>query len=164
MQIEINRPWISSFSFKTAPYSDGRLEQIHKLSRNFVASLDLGCPGVNHVKIYERHNPGKMDPRERYKLWVSSWKQIYAEVGQIIRLLKKFRKTVRFPKLTEEQNRWALTGTVNGSNANAAMILRSLSERHLARMQETAQVLLNARYNAKLAATEARRRAKAVEA
>lgn len=149
-KIVINRPWISSFSFEGAPYSDTKLEQVHKLSRNYVASLDLGCPNVKPVKSYG-------DQREAYKAWIADWKKVYAGVSSTIRLLKTFRKTTRFPALTADQQKQFDIHN-SGANQPASMVLRGLSERHLARMQETAQILLNARYNAKLAAAEARRR------
>jgi hypothetical protein len=151
-KIVINRPWISSFNFEAAPYSDTKLEQIHKLSRNYVSSLDLGCPHVSPVKSYE-------DDREAYKAWVADWKRVYAGVSNTIRLLKTFRKTVTFPALTSVQK--AICAREYSGEVDYASKLNALSERQLGRMQETAQILLNARYNAKLAAAEARRRHRA---
>jgi hypothetical protein len=153
--VEINRPWFSSFSFKQAAFSMNKLEQVHKLSRNFVCSLDLGCPSAKHVKA-PGTTPG-MSQRELYKVWVSDWKRIYNEVSGLIRTLKTYRRTARFPVLTPEQQ--ALFVAENkGTNQEAPAYLHSLASYQLARLQETAQVLLNARYNAKLAAAEARRR------
>ena len=150
--VRINRPWLSSFNFRNAVYKDTTMEQVHKLSRNFVCSLDLGCPGVRHVNVAQLKAQ-----RELYKQWVADWKVVYREVSGMIRQLKTFRRTVRFPALSESQRQ--LYETCNrGSNVSPQNGLRSLSYLHLERLQETAQVLLNARYNAKLAAAEARRR------
>lgn len=161
MITEINRPWISSFSFAQAPFGDAKMEQVHKLTRNFVASLDLGCPHVRHVRNYAGMSKD-MDQRGYYKLWVTNWKTVYREVSGIIRLMKQFRKTTKFPKLSEAQLR--IFKMLNpGVNEFHADTLRQLAFRHLPRLKETAQVLLNARYNAKLAAAEARRRALAKE-
>lgn len=154
--ITINRPWPSSFSWSSAAYSHSSLEQIHKLCRNYVASLDLGCSGVKHTRSY----PGlsaDMDSRERYKLWCRGWKSAYAELSALIRVMKTYRRTVRFPKLTPEQQK-RVAAYNSGANQQPEQLLRGLAERHLHRLQETAQVMLNARYNAKLAAAEARRR------
>lgn len=150
--VVINRPWISSFSFSSAACSGQKLEQVHKLTRNFVSSLDLGCPGVRHV-----NKDGHKLARERYKAWVADWKVIYYHVSSLIRLYKQYRKTTRCPKPSSayEQNWKAFN---RDSNLSAQHGLQLLSAQHLARLQETAQVLLNARYNAKLAAAEARRR------
>lgn len=150
--VVINRPWISSFSFNSAACSGQKLDQVHKLSRNFVASLDLGCPSVRHV-----NKDGHKLARERYKAWVADWKIIYGHVSALIRLYKQYRKTIRCPKphSVHEQHWKALN---RDSNMSAQQGLQLLSSQHLARLQETAQVLLNARYNAKLAAAEARRR------
>ena len=149
-KVVINRPWISSFNFGQAPYGDSRLEQVHKLSRNFIASLDLGCPHVRHVKQYQ-------EVADAYRAWVKDWKVVYGEVSKLIRQLKSFRRTVRFPSLTPEQLR-LFKAANSGVNENPAEFLNTLSARHLPRLQETAQVLLNARWNAKLASAEARRR------
>lgn len=150
--IVLNRPWISSFSFTHAPYSASRMEQVHKLSRNFIASLDLGCPNAKHVK-----RTGCT--REDYKVWVQDWKTIYQQVTTLTRLLKKWRKTVKFPKLTPEQLKLVEWNRAKDDTRTPQQILNRLSYDHLPRLRETAQALLNARYNAKLAAAERRRRA-----
>ncbi len=153
MTVVINRPWISSFSFSAAGYTNDKLEQVHKLARNFVASLDLGCPHVRHVNA-ER----KTEDREKYLQWVANWKVVYAETSKLIRQMKSWRKTVKFQPLTAEQAK-VYESWNRGSNTPPAQQLNQLSHRHLERMQETAQVLLNARYNAKLAAGMRRQRA-----
>jgi hypothetical protein len=153
--VYINHPWHSSFGFNS-PYSDARLEQIHKLTRNLVAALDMGCPNVRHAPNWPGRTRG-MSPREVYKLWVSDWRTIYKNLSNLIAEMKRFRKTVRFPELTEVQKQ-RVAAANPGANASPEALLRGLSDRHLWRLQETAQVMLNARYNAKLAAAEARRR------
>ena len=159
--VYINHPWHSSFNFG-APYSDARLEQIHKLCRNLVASLPLGCPNVRHAPSWPGYSPS-MSPGQVYRLWVSDWKVVYGAVSALIRQMKTYRRTVRFPALTEQQRQSYATANPGG-NYTPEEGLRMLSERHLTRLQETAQVLLNARYNAKLASAEAWRRRRADEA
>lgn len=167
--IKINRPFHNSFKFEGAQFSAVRLEQIHKLSRNFAASLNLGCPNVKHVtSIQPDGSPvvntaldpfalGPYSDRELYLLWVRQWKVIYNNVSRIIRELKSFRRTSqeRFPKLNT-----TLFQSLNPTPSNSSTIsfLNSLSAEQLPRLQETAMVLLNARFNAKLAAGERRRR------
>lgn len=153
----INRPWMQSFSFGALPYSDTKLEQFHKLCRNYIASLDLGCPSAKHVKKVDGNDVSVLTEKERYLIWVRGWKQIYAELSQVIRFFKQHRKTVHYPKMTpglQEQVRMYN----RESNLAPNEILRNLSHSHLERLQETAQALLNARYNAKLASAERRRR------
>ena len=151
-KIVINRPWISSFKFKEVPYGDTRLEQAHKLARNFACSLNLGCGNVNHVNV-----EGLVGTKDLYKQWVSDWKIVYREFSSIIRKMKSWRKTVHHPKLSEDELRF-LDFLNRGSNLTPATTMHRLSEQHLGRLQETAQVLLNARYNAKLARAEMWRR------
>jgi hypothetical protein len=142
----LNRPWISSFQFDTYPYSDTRLDQFHKLCRNFIASLDLGCPSAKHVRRVKY----KTEAAE-YQAWVSDWKAIYKSLSATIRQQKEFRRTVRHPKLNNAK--LELIATLNrGSNQEPIAIMQQLSRVHLERLQETAMAMLNARYNAKLAA------------
>ena len=171
----INRPWFSSFSFPNAVFSDTKLEQVNKLARNFVCSLDLGAPHVKHVQKVGLPNPyslpnnqdvhdiSGLDEHQRYLLWVDQWKQIYRQISSIIRELKTWRRTVRFPKLTEEQTKY-LTQFFNSqynSKEGPSSIeswCNTLAYDHLPRLQETAMVMLNARYNAKLASHALRER------
>lgn len=156
----INRPFMSSFNLSRVAYSEKHMDQFHKLVRNFVASLDLGCPSAKHVSTYDGHAIDKITEHERYLIWVKAWKQIYRELSKIIRQYKTYRRTVRFPKLTYDQSTsWALNNLT--TNLTAEQGLASMSERHLKRLQETAMVLLNARYNAKLASAERVRRIQA---
>jgi hypothetical protein len=154
----INRPWLSSFPFATAPFSETQLEQLYKLTRNFVASLDMGCPNVKHVVIVGWNESTKgLDERQKYLLWVKSWKVIYREVSQLIRRYKTYRKTIHFPKFTAaEEEQWFRSN--GGINESYASFMNGMAEKHLSRLQETAMVMLNARYNAKLASAERRRR------
>jgi hypothetical protein len=154
----INRPFLSSFAFNGAQFSDTRLEQIHKLIRNFIVSLDLGCPSAKHVtKVGPEEDLSGLDERQKYLAWVKGWKVIYHELSDIIRAHKIYRKTVHFPPLNfSEEELWFKLNP--GNNLTASEHLRSLSHKHLERLQESAQVMLNARYNAKLAAAERRRR------
>jgi hypothetical protein len=155
MTAHINRPWIQSFNFDRC-YDDVKLDQLHKLTRNFVASLDLGCLSAKHVADVDRNvNTDHMDERAKYLLWVKTWKKIYAEVSKLIRRHKLYRRTTRKLQFTlHEGNLYSSYQ----SNLPIKQYYRSLSERQLGRLQETAMVLLNARYNAKLASAERRRR------
>ena len=162
--IQINRPWMQSFGFETVPFSDSRVEQFHKLARNYVCSLNMGCANVKHVNWSGRDEDlSKLSEKELYLAWVKNWKIIYNELSHIIRLLKLCRRTIRFPNLTARQkDLWTM---LNGStNQTLPDYMRHMSAKHLERLQETAQVLLNARYNAKLASAEKRRRAMALSA
>lgn len=157
-RVAINRPWMSSFEFNTVEFSEKQLEQFHKLCRNFVASLNLGCPSAKHVtKIGFTEDTRGLSERELYLLWVRDWKFIYRQLSTIIRNHKLYRRTIRFPKLSADQlGKWQMVN--REVNLAPTEHLRGLSARHLERLQETAMVLLNARYNAKLASAERRRR------
>jgi hypothetical protein len=144
----INRPWISSFAFDRC-YDDTRLEQLHKLARNFCVSLDLGNPSSKHVESYEGKDLNQLDERDKYLLWVKNWKIVYRKVSELIRRHKLYRRTVRkIGFLPREQDVY----NSRQSNLTIREYYQSLSQTHLERLQETAMVLLNARYNAKLAA------------
>jgi hypothetical protein len=157
----INRPYLTSFNFESVQYSDTQLEQFHKLTRNYIASLDLGCPSAKHVEVvgHTEHDQLKgMDGRQKYLAWVKGWKEIYRHLSMIIRHHKKYRKTTTFPRLNARQEElWFKLNP--GNNQTACEHLGALSKKHLERLQETAQAMLNARWNAKLAAAERRRRA-----
>lgn len=151
---ELNRPWIYSFRLETFVFSDASLDQFHKLCRNFVASLDLGCPSAKHVKVANGKDVSKLTERERYLLWVGDWKKIYSALSRDIRFLKTCRRTVRFPKLTTRQ----ADGFTVATNLTVTGYANAHAAKHLERLQETAQAMLNARYNAKLASAERWRR------
>ena len=154
---QINRPWMQSFAFNTLPFSEKSLDQFYKLSRNYVASLNLGCPNVRHTTLISAMETTRgMDDRQLYLEWVRGWKKIYAELTRIIRQMKTYRRTIRFPKLTMTQKTAWQTYSTPSNDIHGG--LRSLSARHLGRLAETAQMMLNARYNAKLASAERRRR------
>lgn len=160
--IYINRPHYRSFSFENTT-SETSLDQINKLARNFIASLDLGCPSAKHVRIVRPksdndHDTHNLTEHQRYLLWVRQWKEIYAGISTLIRTLKQRRRSVRpIPPLSEaDQQR--LIHLCDKSNSSGRSILNQISFRNLPRLTETAQALLNARYNAKLASRELRRR------
>ena len=155
MTAVINRPWLSSFHFEQSSYSATKLEQFHKLTRNFVASLDVGCPSVKHVG-----RPKFKSERDAYLSWVSDWKKIYKRLSEIIRFMKVYRRTIRFPKLSPAEI-MVLEKFQDATNQSPEEYLRQLSRLHLERLQETAMVMLNARYNAKLASGARRARNKA---
>ena len=155
MTVKINRPWISSFGFNYVT-TDSKLDQIHKMVRNYCVSLDLGCPSAQHVSVIGlNQNVDELNEREKYKEWVKGWKQIYAEVSKLIRRHKLYRRTVRPIQFTELEQTSFHSAKVN---ITIRQYYGNLSQRHLARLQETAQVLLNTRYLMKLAAAERHRR------
>lgn len=91
-----NRPWFQSFKSaivkaKDAKTRDAGLDQVHKLARNYIASLDLGGgPNLNLVNEVDRgikieHMSGK----ERYLEWVRNWKNFYHDLSNLIRYYKK---------------------------------------------------------------------------
>lgn len=125
MPREIAQPgfWAKLFGKKAErpPVADlsAHLDQVHKLARNYIASLDLGCVNMRLVPIVDNNcSTEGLDGRERYLLWVKNWKLFYKELSVLIRYYKHDR----------------------AGNAG-----------HIDRLKETAQVMLNARYNAKLA-------------
>lgn len=93
-----NRPWLQSFksAVERAKNKDhngvkiGGLDQVHKLARNYIVSLDLGGPNMNLVTNidYLTHTTG-VDGKTRYLLWVENWKAFYAELSGLIRYYKK---------------------------------------------------------------------------
>lgn len=93
-----NRPWTSSFTgaSQIARGHQGgipnakALDQVHKLARNFIVSLDLGGNNmklVNAIDAGVRHD--HLNGKERYLLWVKTWKTFYDELSQLIRYYKK---------------------------------------------------------------------------
>lgn len=153
----LNRPWMQSFCFEALRFSDTKLEQFHKLCRNYIASLDLGCPSAKHVMNVDNTDLSGLTEHQRYLVWVKGWKRIYRELSIVIRFFKQYRKTVHYPAMSQDLQ--AQVRMYNrDSNQIAPEILRNLSYCQLERLQETAQALLNARYNAKLASAERRRR------
>lgn len=150
----LNRPWLKSFRFEQA-LTHNRVDQIHKLARNFAVSIDLGCPSVKHVAYHYEINDDTyalLNDKERYLLWVSQWKLIYAELTGLIRLFKKMRKTLNFPH-KDHRLQTFLGSNFKNASEQSEDALRSLAHRQLPRLAETAQVLLNARYLGKMASS-----------
>lgn len=158
MTVYVERPWVEYF--ESLKYSNKSLEQQMKLIRNQAASLDLGNP---HFKLFDSHFNRNRDPRERpdsrtaYLEWVVDWKRTYNKLSETIRALKaqrKFKGTAAHETRLKRDN-------PNWDNAS----IGELHDRNNDRIREAmpalkraAQVMLNARYNAKLAAAELRRR------
>ena len=157
-KVVINRPWTTSFPFDKAPYSTTHMDQIHKLARNLVASLDLGCPNAKHTQTPDNGvSINGYDDRGRYLEWVKTWKYVYKNLSSLIHQVKTFRRTVKFKPLNaKEEELWFRLNP--GNNLTAREHLGAIARVHLPRLAETAQILLNARYNAKMAAAERRRR------
>ena len=92
----VNRPWKSTFEGATqlpqnAGYLTARsLDQVHKLARNFIASIDLGSGPMKLVNEVD-HNVKieGMTGKERYLLWVKTWKTFYRALSELIRYAKK---------------------------------------------------------------------------
>lgn len=156
----INRPWKSTFNsaFSNAPYNDNSMDQVFKLTRNFVSSLNLGNPNVKFAK----HESGTEfeSSKEAYLAWVSQWKIVYGQLSDLIRLLKTYRKTVRFKghesKFLDSWKRQY--GNHNKDPHELYKLCNNSYYKYEERLKETAQVFLNARYNAKLASAELKRR------
>lgn len=92
----VNRPWTQTFKGATRlPQNAGNLtvkslDQVHKLSRNFIASLDVGTGPMKLVN--EIDNGIKLEGmtgKERYLLWVKTWKTFYRDLSGLIRHAKK---------------------------------------------------------------------------
>lgn len=125
--MQTQRPWAMSIQstvrtakqavisgiFKSAPS-----DQVNKLARNYIVSLDIGCNNMRLVNEVD-HNikMGEATDRDKYLQWVKNWKLFYLELSELIRTYKQHKRR------GEELNR----------------------------LKETAQVMLNARYTAKLA-------------
>jgi hypothetical protein len=148
MTVYVERPWVDYFDkIKT---SNDKLDAQCKLIRNQIASLDLGNPHFKLFDSYHKVNKHAMrgEPRERpdsrtlYLEWVADWKQTYRKLSETIRALKVGFKNAQRSNDASEQNR-------------AFVALTAL--------RRSAQVMLNARYNAKLASAELRRRRLALE-
>lgn len=148
----INRPYTTTFQreFDRAPYNEEAMCQVYKLTRNFISSLYLGAP----VPRAELEFPDGNTPRDAYLEWVRQWKIAYANLSKLIRTMRGCRRTVRFdvkalqamlPNARQKLKRPDLR--VDQLRA----IIESQYQLHEERLRETAQVMLNARFNAKLA-------------
>ncbi len=91
-----NRPWnvtfTSALSRAMKPDANpGANEQVHKLARNLIASLDLGdSPNMKLAREIDQGKfPEKMTGKERYLLWVQTWRDFYAGLSSLIRYAKK---------------------------------------------------------------------------
>ena len=92
------RPWFESFKSATAKAKrtddykirDAGLDQVHKLARNYIASLDIGGPNMVLVNEVDRgckfqNATGK----DKYLEWVRNWKNFYYDLSNLIRHFKK---------------------------------------------------------------------------
>ncbi len=159
MTTYVRRPWVDYFD--SLVHNDAQLDQQSKLLRNQIASLDLGNP---HFKLYDSHFQRNGVPRERpssresYLEWVADWKRTYGKLTTLVRALKTQRGRAGFGKVEELLRK---ENPKLGNQERESVFY--WNERRLMNMLETlragAQVMLNARFNAKLAAAELRRRA-----
>lgn len=155
----INRPWNSTFDsqFAKAAFDDKSVEQVLKLCRNFVCSLNLGAPYVKHATP---ENGVADTPREEYLAWVKQWKRTYNQLSSLIRELRRYRKDHRFAGHYDNTlKQWHRHS--NKSSQDLYWACRRIKNTYEERLSETANMMLNARYNAKLAAAEAHRRERA---
>lgn len=148
----INRPFTFVFEKECsrAPYNEEAMRQVLKLVRNFVASLYLGS-GQPRAEL---QFPESGDTKEAYLEWVRQWKLNYAQLSKLIRLMRHCRKTVYYDSaLLIPMLKHARYKTKNPDLRLDELreIIYSNFLVYEDRLKEAAQVMLNARFNAKLA-------------
>lgn len=157
MTVYVYRPQVNYF--EQIKFTNKQLDQQCKLVRNQAASLDLGNP---HFKLFTYSDTPDLSSKERYLDWVKDWKSTYALLSDCIRGLKsqrKFSATIALEeKLVKVNPQWSNLTEGDLHTSNLSRIAHSKLE-----LKRAAQVMLNARYNAKLAAGELRRRRLAAE-
>lgn len=131
--VRTNRPWLQTFHGAVTQakhpdrpdYSAKGLDQVHKLARNYIVSLDLGGPNMNLVTNidYMTHTTGA-DGKTRYLLWVKNWKAFYAELSDLIRHYKKTDRNELFR--LKETAQVMLNARHIGKLASWAIVQRSL--------------------------------------
>lgn len=155
----VRRPWINYFD--KLIHSNDQLDQQCKLIRNQIASLDIGNPSFRlYDSYYDRNNQRratKPSSRELYLEWVADWKRTYSLLSDTIRSLKHQRHREGFRRVREDV---AKNNKSWGNLADEELFLRNQSRVRVAldALKIAAQVMLNARYVAKLASAELRRR------
>lgn len=148
----INRPYTFVFEkeCRRASYNEEAMRQVLKLVRNFVASLYLGSGQPRAELQFEESG----DPKEAYLEWVRQWKLNYAQLSALIRVMRSCRRTVYYdsallmPLLREARNK------TKNPNLRIDQLREMIWEQYRLyeeRLKEAAQVMLNARFNAKLA-------------
>jgi hypothetical protein len=98
-EYKTNRPWFQSFdsaikkskrNHDDIKISESGLDQVHKLARNYIASLDVGGSNMQVVaKVDSGYDTTKMTGKEKYLEWVRNWKRFYRELSDLIRYYKK---------------------------------------------------------------------------
>lgn len=99
-----NRPWYGAFTgavhasrHENPEYRTSGLNQIHKLARNYIVSLDLGGDNMQVVNVVDAGvRTDKMTGKEKYLEWVRNWKLFYYELSNLIRFYKKEDRTELF--------------------------------------------------------------------
>ena len=148
----INRPYTFVFEkeCRRAPYNEEAMRQVLKLVRNFVSSLYLGSGQPRAELEFEESGGAK----EAYLEWARQWKLNYEQLSQLIRNMKKCRKTLYYDSeylrsiLQEARNK---TKNPNLRIDELRKMIYNQYLRYEDRLNEACQVMLNARFNAKLA-------------
>ena len=148
----LNRPYTTTFQreFDRAAYNEEALLQVYKLTRNFIASLYLGAPVPRAELEFQEGDT----PRDAYLEWVRQWKIAYANLSSLIRFMRSCRRTVHFDVAALQKMLPAARLKLRKPELRVDQlryIIECMYLRHEERLRETAQVMLNARYNAKLA-------------
>ena len=153
----LNRPFVWTFNkeFKRAAYNEDALKQVFKLTRNFVSSLYLGS-GVPRAQLEFEEGP---TDRESYLEWVRQWKINYASLSELIRTMRMCRKLVHFDKRKLQD----MLPNARQKHKNPQLRIDELRDiiynnycQYENQLKEAAQVMLNARHNAKLASIGSR--------
>lgn len=148
----INRPYTTTFQreFDRAPYNYEALQQVYKLTKNFISSLYLGAP-VPRAELEFKEGE---TAREQYLEWVRQWKLAYANLSKLISIMRGCRRTVRYDVATLQKMLPNARQKLKDPNLRIDQ-LRSIIHCNYVneeqRLKETAQIMLNARFNAKLA-------------
>lgn len=94
--VRTNRPWSSTFdhAIEAAKPTSRGLDQVYKLARNFIASLDTGSsPNMRLVNAIDSNVKLEgMSGKDRYLLWVKTWKHFYKRLSELIRHYKQFNR------------------------------------------------------------------------
>lgn len=102
-----NRPWLQSFkgAVQKATTTNERdsmskrngVDQVCKLARNYIVSLDLGGSNMRVVdQVGDGIKTATMTGKEKYLEWVRNWKLFYQELSELIRYYKKEDRTELF--------------------------------------------------------------------
>lgn len=153
----LNRPYIWTFNkeFERAAYNEEALKQIFKLVRNFVSSLYLGS-GVPRAELEFEEGPSN---KEAYLEWVRQWKINYANLSQLIRFMRQCRRTMYYDARTLQDMLPSARNKYRNPDLRIdqlRVIIERMYLKYEDQLKEAAQVMINARHNAKLASVGSR--------